>query len=285
MAAKTPQLAQRIKKTLRQMILSPYRAFKVLCFSIGFAVLTVSVALIFYGYAFYRSTADLGRYTFANLQSLAQKRTANHQLDRKWHGKWFPISAVSRDFIYSVVMSEDATFFEHDGINFNAIVSSMAENLRERKAAYGGSTISQQVVKNLFLDNEKSVSRKLREIIITRGLEKYFSKNQILELYLNIAELGPDIYGVGVASEHYFKKLPSEINAAEGAFVASLLPSPKRYYYSVVENRNLTFARRKRINRVLRDMMVQEYISQSQYRSYSHFDFLGKVNRAPARSR
>lgn len=282
MSNKRTQIAQRVKKTLLQIVLSPWRFFKAVCFTVGLAVIGLGLSLGVYTYLFYRSTPDLGRYRFTDLQTVAVKRVSDRRPEARTSARWVPINQVSRDFLYSIVMSEDSTFFEHDGINFDAIASSLAENIKERKAAFGGSTISQQVVKNLFLDSQKHVSRKLKEILITRSLEQHFSKNQILELYLNIAEFGPDIYGVGAAAEHYFRKTPSEINAAEGAFIALMLPSPKRYYYAVIENRNLTLARRKRINRVLRDMWMQEYISESQYRKYVKFDFFSKINRLPA---
>src|SRR5690606_22251702 len=108
--------------------------------------------------------------------------------DKRKRYKWVPMKKIHRDLVFSIVVSEDATFFEHNGFNFEAMVDSLAENIKERKAAYGASTISQQVVKNVFLTSEKTLFRKLKEALITHQMERRFSKNEILEIYLNIAE-------------------------------------------------------------------------------------------------
>src|SRR5690606_7712117 len=97
--------------------------------------------------------------------------------------------------------------------------------------------------------------------------------NQIIEIYLNLAEFGPDIFGVRAASHHFFGKSPGKINAAEGAFMALMLPSPRKNHYAIFQNHNLTRAKRKRIRRVLRDMMYSEFISPEQYRRYLRYDY------------
>ena len=105
----------------------------------------------------------------------------------------------------------------------------MLENLREGKGR-GGSTITQQLAKNLFLNSERSLARKLREAILAWRLETDLPKERILEIYLNIAEWGPGLYGIGDASEHYFGRAPRVLRPEEAAFLASLLPSPRRYH-------------------------------------------------------
>ncbi|MEK7691555.1 MAG: biosynthetic peptidoglycan transglycosylase, partial [Bdellovibrionota bacterium] len=175
-----------------------------------------------------------------------------------------------------IVMSEDSEFFEHDGINVEAIIDAIAVNLRTQKNTIGASTISQQVAKNLFLEFEKSYVRKIKEFMITRDIERRFTKNQILELYLNLAEFGPDIFGVEAAGQHYFGKKASAINAAEGAFIALMLPSPRRLHYSVYQNQNLTDARRKRIRRVLQDMLYNEFITEGQFAQYVRYPYFKK---------
>jgi monofunctional biosynthetic peptidoglycan transglycosylase len=177
-------------------------------------------------------------------------------------------------------MSEDSGFFEHDGIDIDAILNSVAVNLKHRKYELGASTISQQVVKNLFLGSEKKVFRKIKEILITEKLEKRLSKNEILEIYLNMVEFGPDIFGVNAASQHYFGRPPKDINAPEGAFIALMLPSPRRYHYAIFENRNLSPARRKKIRRILGDMLANDFISSRQYQEYSHYNFMKYLNRS-----
>ena len=155
----------------------------------------------------------------------------------------------------------------------DALVNSFAENLKRREFAFGGSTISQQVVKNIFLDNKKSIIRKIRELVVTRRLEKRFSKNLILELYLNIAEFGPDIFGVNAASHYYFKKSPSRINAAEGAFMALMLPSPRKNHYRLFQNRNLSERWRRKLQRILKDMRYNDFITEKQYRYYINYPY------------
>ncbi|MDX1400077.1 MAG: biosynthetic peptidoglycan transglycosylase, partial [Oceanospirillum sp.] len=133
---------------------------------------------------------------------------------------------------------------------------------------FGGSTLSQQTVKNLFLNQTQSYFRKLQEAVITRDLERHFSKNEIIELYLNMAEFGPDLYGVRDAARYYFDKKPAEINAAEGAWLALMLPSPRRYHYTVYQNRNLTTSLKRKYQRILQGMRQSNYISSVQYRRY-----------------
>ena len=104
-------------------------------------------------------------------------------------------------------------------------------------------------------------------------MEDRFTKNEILEVYLNIAEFGPDIFGVHMASRYYFKKVPQRVNAAEGAFLALMLPSPKKYHYSVFRNKYLANRHKRKIQRILKDMLYKELISPQQYRDYSNYSY------------
>ncbi len=219
----------------------------------------------------------------AKLKELTLKRLAARYEDTKRRRpSWVPLADVRRDCLYAIVMSEDSTFFEHDGVNFDSMAAAALMNLRKGAYEAGASTISQQVVKNLFLTSERTLTRKLRELILTMDLESRFTKNQILEVYLNLVEIGPDLYGVGEAARHYFGKEPSEINAAEGAFIALMLPSPRKYHYSIFENRNLSLRHRRKLRRVLGDMHATELISPEMYREYVSYDYFSKEVRAPA---
>ncbi len=197
--------------------------------------------------------------------------------------RWTELNQIHRDFIYTIIMSEDSSFFEHGGIDYEAILNSAAEDFKKRKYEYGASTISQQVVKNLFLTNEKTIVRKIKELILTSQLEKQFNKNQILEIYLNIAEFGPELFGVASASSAYFKKTPSDINAAEGAFIALMLPSPRKSYYSIYQNKNLPKAKYRKIHRILADMLANGYISPAQFRSYLKYHYFSARSTASPR--
>ncbi len=130
------------------------------------------------------------------------------------------------------------------------------------------------MAKNVYLrSNIKSFHRKFTELFVTRELEQHLSKNEILELYLNVAEFGPDIYGVSHAANYYFGKNPADINAAEGAFLAIMLPSPRKYHYSIFQNQHLSQRHKKKLQRILADMLYKEYISPSQYRRYLNWDY------------
>ena len=105
----------------------------------------------------------------------------------------------------------------------------MAANLKARRFVRGASTITMQLAKNVFLARDKALSRKIEEVILTDYLEQVFRKDDMMELYLNVIEFGPDVYGITRAAEHYFARKPEELQVGECFFLASLLPSPIRY--------------------------------------------------------
>lgn len=142
---------------------------------------------------------------------------------------WVPLQAISPYMIKAVLIAEDDKFFKHEGFDFEAIEKAIERNLKEGRLKYGGSTISQQVAKNLFLSPTKSPIRKIQEAIITVRLEKTLSKKRILEIYLNIAEWGEGIFGVEAASRHYFGKSAKYLTPWEAARLAAVLPNPLKY--------------------------------------------------------
>jgi hypothetical protein len=145
-------------------------------------------------------------------------------------GNWTSIHAMSPFFVHSVVAHEDGGFFSHHGFALWAIRDALVRNLREGRYAVGASTITMQLAKNLFLHREKTLVRKIQEVILTWWLEKALEKRDILELYLNLIEYGPSIYGIRQAAWHYFGRDPSELTPAQSAFFATILPAPKLYY-------------------------------------------------------
>ena len=132
--------------------------------------------------------------------------------------------------INALMTTEDATFFRHKGFAPDAFSVALARNLKGGGFRLGGSTITMQMVKNVMLKPEKTLSRKLQEMFLTWYVERKLSKNRIMEIYINAVEFGPGIYGLGSAARHYFGKSATEITPAEGAFLATLLPSPRRRY-------------------------------------------------------
>jgi monofunctional biosynthetic peptidoglycan transglycosylase len=152
---------------------------------------------------------------------------------------WTRLNQISSAAIQAVIVSEDWAFYQHQGFDLNQISEAIKKDLEKAKFARGASTITQQMVKNVFLSNEKSLWRKIKESVLTLQVERVLNKKKILEVYFNIAEWDGGIYGIGAASWHYFQKPPSQLSAKEGAFLAMLLPSPKRYSQSF-RNRKLT---------------------------------------------
>lgn len=145
-----------------------------------------------------------------------------------------PYDQISSDLRNAILTSEDGSFFYHNGFNEEAFRKSITANLKAGRFVRGGSTISMQLVKNVFLTRKKTIARKAEEALIVWLIEsnRIYSKERMLEVYMNIIELGPNIYGVGEASRFYFNKRPAEINLQEGIFLASLLPHPKWFKYS-----------------------------------------------------
>jgi monofunctional glycosyltransferase len=139
-----------------------------------------------------------------------------------------PISRVSRHLIHAVVAAEDQKFFGHEGVDWEAITESMEVNTAGRRFARGGSTITQQLAKNLFFTTHKTLTRKLRELVVARWLEDELSKKRILELYLNLIEWGDGIYGCQAAALRYYGKPCSDLDATEAAGLAAMIPNPRR---------------------------------------------------------
>jgi hypothetical protein len=142
---------------------------------------------------------------------------------------WTPLDDISPYMEVAVLTTEDGAFPKHHGFNRAAIRASLIANLKARRFVRGASTITMQLAKNLFLTRGKTLSRKLEEVVLTEYLEQTFSKDEILELYLNVIEFGPAVYGITAAADYYFGRTPAELNLAECLFLSSLLPSPRRY--------------------------------------------------------
>ena len=139
---------------------------------------------------------------------------------------WTDLGAISPYMQVAVLTTEDAAFYRHHGFNHHAIRESVIANLKARRFARGASTITMQLAKNLFLSREKTLSRKFEEIVLASYLEQNFSKQEIMELYFNVVEFGPDLYGITRATDHYFGRKPDEIHLGEAFFLSSLLPRP-----------------------------------------------------------
>ena len=140
---------------------------------------------------------------------------------------WTPLESIPVELKWAVIVAEDANFYEHGGIDVTALKEAIKYDLKRKRLAHGASTITQQLAKNLFLSRDKSVRRKLRELVIAQRLESELTKGRILELYLNVVELGPLVYGVGHGSRYHFDKPVAMLSPAEAAFLVAMLPGPR----------------------------------------------------------
>jgi len=144
-------------------------------------------------------------------------------------GTWVPLWAISSNLQTAVVLWEDPSFFHHAGLDYSEIARAAWIDLRTGSYRRGASTITQQVAKNIFLGPEKTLRRKVREAILAGRIERALSKEEILTVYLNIAEWGDGIVGAEAASRRYFGKPASDLNWAESALLAGILPNPREW--------------------------------------------------------
>lgn len=276
-ASKNDDFEQDYSHTLKEKVvyiaLKPFRWLRAVFLITGVFVWCMLGIFIVLGYLMMSSIPDFEKLSFSEFRQNAKQSVVQKLEKKKTPVGWTTIDKINRGLLYAIVMGEDGSYFEHDGINYDALINAFAENIKRRKYAFGASTISQQTIKNVYLDSSKSFGRKLKEIIATKSMEKRFSKNQVLEIYLNIAEFGPDIFGVTSASKYYFNKRPSQINAAEGAFLALMLPSPRKYHHSIYKNKYLAARHKRKLRRILKDMVYKEYISPDQYRKYLKYSY------------
>ncbi|KAF3997428.1 monofunctional biosynthetic peptidoglycan transglycosylase [Glaciimonas immobilis] len=142
---------------------------------------------------------------------------------------WVPYARISNNLKRAIIASEDANFSEHEGVDWDALEKAYARNNRKGKIMLGGSTITQQLAKNLFLSGERSYLRKGQELIITYMLEFFMDKQRIYEIYLNVVEWGTGIYGAEAASQHYYRSSAAGLGASQAARLAVMLPRPRFY--------------------------------------------------------
>src|SRR4029453_17266865 len=143
--------------------------------------------------------------------------------------RWIPYGQISPNLRRAVIVTEDAAFFDHDGIDLNEIRASFEKNWEEGALLRGGSTITQQLAKNLYLSPSKNPTRKLTELLIARRLEAAMSKRRIFELYLNLIEWGDGIFGCEAAAERYFGVHASELNQRQALLLAAVIINPRKY--------------------------------------------------------
>ena len=149
--------------------------------------------------------------------------------DAELRHKWVPYASISNNLKRALVAAEDAKFVDHEGFDWEGIQKAYEKNLKRGKVVAGGSTISQQLAKNLFLSGSRSWLRKGQEAAITWMLESMMAKRRIFELYLNLAEWGDGVFGAEAAARHYFGVSATQLSRQQAAWLAAILPAPQRY--------------------------------------------------------
>jgi len=186
----------------------------------------------------------------------AQARQKGKRARRLW--KRVPLSRISPYLIQAVLIAEDDRFFEHEGFDWQSMRKALEANIKKKRVLRGGSTITQQLAKNLFLDPGQTLTRKLREAAIAVKLENALSKKRILELYLNLIEWGTGVYGAEAAAQSYFHCPASSLSLSQAIRLASVLPNPHRF--SALDTTNVRMNRKRRIiaSRMLRRHWIQQ---------------------------
>jgi monofunctional biosynthetic peptidoglycan transglycosylase len=188
-----------------------------------------------------------------------QARQKGQKTRRLW--KRVPLYRISPYLIQAVLIAEDDKFFEHEGFDWASMRKALETNIEKKRVRSGGSTITQQLAKNLFLNPEQSIWRKLREAAIAMTLERELSKKRILELYLNLIEWGDYIYGAEAASQVYFQCPAAALSLSQAIRLASVLPNPHRFY--ALDNGNQRMNRKRRI--IAARMLRRRWIEQATY--------------------
>ncbi len=188
-----------------------------------------------------------------------QARLKNHRARRLW--KRVPLSRISPYLIQAVLIAEDDKFFGHEGFDWASMRKALEANISKKRVMRGGSTITQQLAKNLFLSSEQSIWRKLREAAIAWKLESELSKKRILELYLNVIDWGAGIYGAEAAARFYFNCPASGLSLGQAIRLASVLPNPHRF--SALGADNARMNRKRRI--IAARMLRRRWVSQEAY--------------------
>ncbi|HKB61919.1 MAG TPA: monofunctional biosynthetic peptidoglycan transglycosylase [Burkholderiales bacterium] len=201
--------------------------WKMFCYTAGTVVIGLAVyefwflAQILYWVEHNPATT---RVMDARLEALRQNRRSG-ALDHKW----VDYQGISIHLKRAIIIAEDAKFVDHEGFDWEGIQRAMGKNLRRGKIVAGGSTITQQLAKNLFLSGERSLLRKGQEAILTAMLEAAMDKRRIFEIYLNVAEWGENVFGAEAAARHYFGVDAAVLEPEQAARLAAMLPRP-RYY-------------------------------------------------------
>ena len=210
------------------------------------AVLVAVILGLYLQLAFLAGVLWWGRFNPANtaFMEAGLARLQERNPDAELRHRWVDYQHISRNLKRAVVAAEDSRFLDHDGFDWEGMQKAMEKDLKKGRIVAGGSTISQQLAKNLFLSPSRNPLRKVQEAIITVMIEQFWSKRRILEVYLNVIEWGNGIYGAEAAARHYFHTSAALLGPSQAALLAAMIPDP-RYYETHRSGRGLL--RRKAI--------------------------------------
>jgi len=226
----------------------------------------------------------VGIYLAYIVLSLALLRPVSDLVDRKftttiqvrdWQGDYHPFvvgpknrywtrsAQIPPEMKWAVILAEDSNFYKHEGFDVKAIKQAIKYDLEKKSFARGASTITQQTAKNLFLSREKTLTRKVKELYLAWRMEQELTKGRIIELYLNVVELGPMVYGIGHGSRYYFGKPASALTTRECAFLAAMLPGPRLAYNPYKNLRRVL----KRSDMIIRLLYKKGVLDRNEYRA------------------
>jgi len=231
-----------------------------------YIIFTTLILLIFiigsiYGIIIFNKAKDASLFIKQNIEPIYIYDNKNNLISSDGlYYEYCPITQINDNIKNAFIAVEDRNFYKHNGISFKRITSSLLKNILANKITQGASTITQQYIKNAYLSNEQTYKRKITEITYALNLEKKYTKNQILEAYLNTILFGSNIYGIKSACKYYFNKTPQEITIAESAMLAGIIQLPN--YYNPFRNPDETNTRK---NLVLKCMLEENYITNTEY--------------------
>ena len=195
--------------------------------AVGLAIaILLLIQLWYFGWVGWWKWNEPGATSFMS-RELALLRQKKPNAELKY--RWVEYARISNHLKRAVIASEDSHFNEHEGVDWDAIEKAYKDNVRKGKPVRGGSTITQQLAKNLFLSSQRSYLRKAQELVITYMIEALWDKRRILEVYLNVVEWGDGVFGAEAAARQYFGISASQLSSEQAARLAAFLPNPKRY--------------------------------------------------------
>ncbi|MFO0750935.1 MAG: biosynthetic peptidoglycan transglycosylase [Myxococcota bacterium] len=206
--------------------------------------------------------------------------TPGERLVGPYTGSWVPLESITPYLPAALTTTEDGTFYSNDGVSTMAMKESLSTNLDRGAFVRGASTITQQLVKNLYLGGEKTLSRKLQELFIAWQMTKTLSKGEIMALYLNAIEFGPGIYGIGDAAWYYFGKRAGDLTLTEAIYLASIVPGPRRYHYFFEEGK-ITERWRSYLIALLKVMLERQKITPDELEAAAPYEVRFRGTAAP----